>query len=255
MSNPRKSNTENKKITLYSEVSGICPLCNTDLMYEKNGSKEKKGEIAHIYPLNLKPDEVMTLKDVKKLSDDPNSLDNLIYLCVECHTKFDNPRTLVEYEKLYKIKSDLIKISKEINLWSTSSLEKEIDEIIDFLANTELDFTEDIISYNPKTITEKTNSSITVLTKRKIERNVQDYFSLINFKFTEIDKKSPTTSETISTQIKLHYLKLKKGIPDYNQRDIFEAMVLWLYKTSQNKSKESCEIIISYFIQNCEIFE
>lgn len=255
MSNPRKSNTENKKITLFSEVSGICPLCNTDLMYEKKGLKEKKFEIAHIYPLNLKPDEVITLKDVKKLNDDPNSLDNLICLCVECHTKFDNPRTLEEYEKLYKLKFDLIKISKERNLWSTSSLEKEIDELIDFLANTELDFTDDIISYNPKTIVAKTNSTITVLTKRKIERNVQDYFSLINFKFTEIDKKFPTTSETISTQIKLHYLKLRKGIPDYNQHEIFEAMVLWLHKTSQNKSKDSCEIIISYFIQNCEIFE
>ena len=42
MSNVRKTNTENKKLTLYSEVDGICPLCNSDLMYEKGGLKEKK---------------------------------------------------------------------------------------------------------------------------------------------------------------------------------------------------------------------
>lgn len=255
MSNQRKTNTENKKLTLYAEVDGICPLCNSDLMYEKGGLKEKKFEIAHIYPLNLKASEIIVLNNVKKLSSDPNSLDNLICLCVECHTKFDNPRTLIEYEKLFKIKSDLIKLSKEKNLWTNSSLENEIDDLVDFLANTDFDYADDILTYNPKTISEKTNSTITVVTKRKIERNVQDYFNSINLKFVEIDKKIPTTTETISTQIKLHYLKLKKEIPDYNQKEIFDAMVNWLHKTSNNNSKDSCEVIISYFIQNCEIFE
>ena len=256
MSNPRRKFTENEKLILYSEVGGVCPLCSNELMYEKSKTKNKNFEIAHIYPLNPKPQELIVLKDVKRLNSDVNHLDNLLCLCNDCHTKFDNPRTKEEYEELYTLKSGLIKLSKEKNLWSNSTLENEITQLINYLVNTDFVFTEeDVLSYNPKTISEKTNSTITVLTKRKIERNVQDYFSFINFKFSEIDKIKPTTTETISTQIKLHYLKLKKEIPDYNQKEVFDAMVNWFQRTSQNNSKESCEIIVSYFIQNCEVFE
>ncbi|QFG52958.1 ABC-three component system protein [Chryseobacterium sp.] len=256
LSNPRRKFTENEKLVLYSEVGGVCPLCSNDLMYEKSKTKNKNFEIAHIYPLNPKPEELIVLKDVKRLNSDINHLDNLLCLCNGCHTKFDNPRTKEEYEELFTLKSGLIKLAKEKKLWSNSTLENEISELINCLVTTDFVFTNgDILSYNPKTITEKTNATITVLTKRKIERNVQDYFSFINFKFSEIDKIKPTTTETISTQIKLHYLKLKKEIPDYNQKEVFDAMVNWFQITSQNSSKEACEIIVSYFIQNCEVFE
>jgi len=67
-----------------------------------------------------------------------------------------------------------------------------------------------------------------------------------------LDFLEPMTTETISSQIKTHFLLLKKqGI---NQKEIFEAMVTWLQKQTRQDSREASEIIISYFIQNCEIF-
>lgn len=255
MSNHRTKPTPNQTLVLFAEVEGVCPNCPKELIYEKKGQKQKNFEIAHIYPLNPKPSELVTLKNVKKLSNEPNDLKNLICLCNECHTKFDNPRTLEEYEILYSKKEALIKQNKEKSLWENGSVENEIDELISFLADTDFEFDEDMLNYNPKTIDDKTNGTITPLTKRQIHRNVQDYFNSIRFKFTEIDKIKPLTTETISTQIKVHYLKIRKEIPDYNQHEIFEAMVSWLCKISKIESKVSCEIMVSYFIQNCEIFE
>ncbi|MCL1690467.1 ABC-three component system protein [Elizabethkingia anophelis] len=255
MSNPRTTASENQKLLLFTEVNGVCPLCYKELMYEKNNKKHKKFEIAHIYPLNPKSDELIILNNVNKLSTDPNSINNLICLCNECHTKFDNPRTLEEYQKLCSIKEELIKFSKERTLWENSCIERELNELIAFLADNDLEFnTQDILTYNPKTIDEKVNTSITSLVKRKIHRNVQDYYNSVNLKFIEIDNIKPTTTETISTQIKMHYLRIKKEIPDYDQKQIYEAMVNWLHKVSNTKSRETSEIIISYFIQTCEIF-
>lgn len=255
MSNPRISPTKNQTLYLFAEVGGVCPNCPKELIYEKEGQRQKSFEIAHIYPLNPTPPELITLKDVEKLSDEPNDLKNLICLCVECHTKFDKPRTREEYEDLYNKKLALIRYSKEKSLWESSTIEKEIDELIAFLANTDFDLEEDILTYDPKTIDKKTNNTITSLTKRRIHRNVQDYFTLIKFKLGEVEKLKPMTTDVISTQIKTHYLKIRKEIPDYNQHEIFEAMVSWLCKISKIDSRESCEIMASYFVQNCEIFE
>ena len=88
--------TENQKLLLFAEVDGVCPNCPNVLMYDKNGRKYKEFQIAHIYPLNPKPDEIETLRNEERLSKDPNHLDNLICLCESCHTKFDKPRTAEE---------------------------------------------------------------------------------------------------------------------------------------------------------------
>lgn len=256
MKDNRIKPTENQKLLLFAEVNGVCPTCPNQLIYEKNKKNYKRFEIAHIYPLNPTKPEFELLKKEEKLDSDPNSLHNLICLCVDCHTKFDKPRTVEEYKNLVSIKKKLINRNKEKEIWNNTNLEKEIFDIIELLSDEDLDFnSDDILNYDPKTIDNKTNNSITFLTKRTIHRNVQDYYSLINNKFKEIDKIIPLTTETISCQIRTHYLSLSKQQIDRSQKDIFDGMVIWLSKKTNQQSNEASEIVISYFIQNCEIFE
>jgi hypothetical protein len=85
-------------------------------------------------------------------------------------------------------------------------------------------------------------------------RNVQDYFQIVKSKFIELDKITPLTTETISAQIKTHYLLLCKEHKEVNQKIIFDALVSWLSKRTKQDNDEASEIIISYFIQNCEVF-
>jgi hypothetical protein len=254
--NNRKNISRYDELQLFAEVDGICPNCPTILIGNKGGKKRKDYEIAHIYPLNPKVEETEILKNQEILNHDLNHSDNLICLCLKCHNEFDNPRTLEEYLNLLNKKKDLIRLSKEKSYWLNSNIENEIFEIIDFLANEDFDFNEpDILNYNPKTIDDKTDYTITKLTKRKIHKNVQDYFNQVKNKFRDLDSLQPGTTETISIQIKQHYLLLKKNDSKKNQKEIFDAMIEWLNKRTNNKSCESSEIIISYFIQNCEIFE
>ena len=251
MGKDRRTIPPNEKLILHSEVNGICPLCPTVLIYEKNGKHQKGFEIAHIYPLNPLPKEIILLKDEEHLNSDLDHGDNLICLCNPCHKRYDKDKTVEEYRELGKKKKDILKRKKEQEIWSKTSIEKEILEIIDLLVAQELEY-EDNLEYSPKTIDNKTNDSITVLTKRKIHQNVQDYFYSISAKFKELDFLEPMTTEVISSQIKTHYLLLRKQ--GSNQKEIFEAMVSWLQKQTKQENREASEIIISYFIQNCEIF-
>lgn len=254
--NNRKKISRYDELQLFAEVDGVCPNCPTILIGNKVGKKRKDYEIAHIYPLNAKAEEFEILKNQEILNEDLNHIHNLICLCLKCHNEFDNPRTLEEYLTLVKKKKDLIRLSKEKSIWINSNIEDEIFQIIDFLANEDFDFNqEDILNYDPKTIDEKTDSTITKLVKRKIHKNIQDYFNRVKSKFRELDYLQPGTTETISIQIKQHYLLLKKHNSEKNQKEIFDAMIEWLNKRTNNQSYESSEIIISYFIQNCEIFE
>jgi hypothetical protein len=256
MKDERRKFSENEKLQLFAEVEAMCPNCPNVLMYEKNGKRYKEFEIAHIYPLNPKPEEKELLKNEEKLHNDPNHLNNLICLCVGCHTKFDKPRTVDEYRDLVSKKKALIIRFKERENWNNTKFENEIFHIIEFLSNLDIDIpTTDVLSYNPKTIEEKTDDSIGFITKRSIHRNVQDYYHLIKEKFAEIDTISPLSTETISSQIKSYYLTLRKQNLDSSQQKIFNSLVEWLSKMTNQASREACEIIISYFIQNCEVFE
>jgi len=251
----REAFTENDKLILFSEVEGMCPLCPNSLMYEKKSQSRKNFEIAHIYPLNPNEEELELLKNEEKLSTDPNDLKNLICLCVSCHTKFDKPRTLDEYKELVSIKKTLLRQTKNKSLWGDTKIENEIKEIIRILATEEIDLSkEDILKYDPKEIDKKVNDSITLLTKRKIHRNVQDYFQIVKSKFIELDRLTPLTTETISSQVKSHFLLLCKEHKDINQKIIFDALVSWLSKRTKQDNDEASEILISYFIQNCEVF-
>lgn len=247
--------TENQKLLLFAEVDGVCPNCPNVLMYDKNGRKYKEFQIAHIYPLNPKPHEIETLKDEERLSKDPNHLDNLVCLCESCHTKFDKPRTVEEYQKLVLKKKDLIRLNNEKSIWKNTILENEIGQIIHSLASGDIDFeVDEMLNYDPLTIDKKTDDSITILTKRKIHRNVQDYYHIIRQKFVDLDNETPLTTETISTQIKSHYLLLSKRNESTNQKEIFDGMVNWLKRQTNQTTHDASEIVVSYFIQNCEVF-
>lgn len=255
MSKKREAFTENDKLILYAEVDGMCPVCQNALMYEKNKQNHKNFEIAHIYPLNPKNEELELLKYEEILSTNPNNLKNLICLCVSCHTKFDKPRTIEEYRELVTIKKTLTRESKDKLLWNDTKIESEIVEIIKLLLNEDIELsTKDILAYDSKEIDRKVNDTITLLTKRKIKLNVQDYFNIVKNKFIELDKITPLTTETISSQIKTHYLLLCKEHKDINQKVIFDSMVNWLSKGANQSSNEASEILISYFVQNCEVF-
>lgn len=251
----RKAYTENENLILFNEVNGICPSCTTPLLYEKGRRIEKIYEIAHIYPLNPKPEELIELNDVKKLfANNPNELKNVICLCPNCHTKFDKPRTKEEYNDLFKIKEKLLDISENRQKWHEFKLEDEIQVLIERLANEDyrLNNIEDEIEYDPEEISKKLNSSITSLLSKKIERNVSEFYPVVSHIFKQQDFISPLTTEKVSAQVKLYYLENKN---DDSQNVVFKNTVDWIHAKTGAYSIEAAEILASYFVQNCELFE
>jgi len=75
---------------------------------------------------------------------------------------------------------------------------------------------------------------------------------VIKCKLINIENFEPTKTDSILAQIKLMFLELNRN-KNLSKQDILEFMVLWLHKKT-NKSIGSCEIVVYFFIQNCEVF-
>jgi hypothetical protein len=253
MGNTRKKYSNAQNVALVSQVNRVCPLCSEPLFYQKRGKSFKNYEIAHIYPLNPTKNELDLLADEERLSEDVNDENNLIPLCEVCHGKFDKPRTVEEYRYLFDLKKGLIEHSGQEAIWKRYAIEDEINQIIDAIYDDpELDNDVDI-EFIPKKVEEKLNETISRPTKRKIKSNVREYYLYIKNKFSTLDQSDSDLSEMISIQIKTYYLKQKRM--GFEQQAIFDNIVTWIHSKTKPKTRDAAEIIASFFVQNCEVFE
>lgn len=247
----RKSPTENMGLILFDEVGGICPQCTKPLMRKSNGRMTKLFEVAHIYPNSPRPHEVDLLKSEERLSDDVDGEANLIALCRDCHKIFDSPRTIDGYREMVAIKKTLQCLSNLKKGWFDNSIDDEINKVIASLASYSGEALEEL-SLEAITIDSKSDETLGSLVKIKIKNNVKYFYSEIKSKFSELDKTQPYTSDTIYSQVKTYYLKLKKQ--NLTQPQIFSALTDWIKNSTDCKNTEASEIMVSFFIQNCEVY-
>jgi transcriptional regulator NrdR family protein len=246
----RKKYTPNEYIILYNEVDGLCPLCGIKLMYEKGNKLNKRVNLAHIYPHSPTEEEKELLKGVEKLSDNLEDIKNIICLCPNCHKHFDKPRTLEDYNKLLNIKKNILKENDIKDTFQDYKIEDDIKKILNKLTNDDI-ATDIELKYDPKVIDKKLNNTIPSITKRTIKSNVSEYFHIIRHELQNLDAITPNKATKIATQIKSFYLETSEKTEI--QETIYNGLIEWLHSNT-NINKNASAIVISYFIQNCEVF-
>lgn len=249
----RRSISETEHITLMAQVDSCCPLCGDAILYTKKGRTYKQYDVAHIFPLNPTPEEQLTLSGVKLLSKDVNHIDNLIPLCLPCHEKFDKPRTASEYNELAALKRSLLEREHQQKLQFQYKLQDDIRAVVDALHTADLGDATATLAYDPKTLESKLANKISRPAKQKIVHNVADYFQVVKAAFQDMEKEDPGSVALISSQVKTYYLAQKHHGVKSDQ--IFPNLVDWIRVKTKASNPDAPEIIVSFFIQNCEVFE
>ncbi|WP_172681131.1 ABC-three component system protein [Pseudomonas kilonensis] len=247
----RKKPTENTNILLVGEVSSRCPKCGKGLMFTKGTTNSKKFEVAHIYPFSPTAAEKDLLKNEIRLNEDVDHIDNLIALCFDCHNEFDNPRTIAEYREMVQLKKSIIEKNNNKKLMDDFTIEAEIVNIIDALESIASESTE--LSLEPKRVDQKINKSMSPLTKNRIKSNVTNYYLFVRQRLAALEMSKPASSTLICAQVKTFYLK--QSTLTNNQQTIYSNVVEWIMTRTRSQSREASEIIASFFVQNCEIFD
>lgn len=249
----RRSLTDNQWYDLFSEQRGFCfgPICNKEkLIQEKNNRRIKLGEGAHIFPLNPTERESIVLNGVEVLGGDVNGLNNIILLCPNCHTYFDKERDLATYREMVNIKKEIIRQSRTLSLYNELYIEDELQEIIDLIVeNPTFDEVAELTT-EYKDIEDKMDDDY----EKYIIESVKGYFRTFYVTITDIiknkDSENGSTLRVVSSQIRTAYLKLAEENP---RGEVLNVMVDWLQSVT-SKKRQHCEVVIAYFIQNCEVF-
>ena len=91
-----------------------------------------------------------------------------------------------------------------------------------------------------------------MLLKKRIGVYVTDYYPYIRDCFKEQEGVDGFRLDALSLQIKCCFIKME-GISE-NKSDIFDHLVDWIKSKTRSTSKDACEAVISFFVQNCEVF-
>lgn len=254
VTNNRRAYNDAETAGLLSQVNSRCPLCDCFLFYRKGQRQHKAYELAHIYPLNPRPEEIIELAKSPRLCVDVNDPDNIIPLCVSCHERFDKPRTAGEYLNLYQIKFDTLQQERQRSLASQYPLEQQIATVIAHLHDAEVDRgSSSALSFTPKSVNDKLDATMPPPTKQKVRNAVEDYFLHVQAAFLELERSDPGCSEQICIQVRSFYVMQKRQrLP---QAEVFSNLVAWIRVRSKASTLESVEAVASFFIQNCEVFE
>jgi cytochrome c553 len=246
----RKKITANFGARLLAEANNLCPLCGKRLLGEKAGNSIRLYERAHIYPHRPTDEQLIALKNVPK-AENSESFENLIALCEDCHDKQDFHTSAEDYMRLYNIKQQLMRQTKALDDAVTIQIEDEIEGVLKKLKDIE---TEKLIplSYDAISVDKKIAQENRILLN-DIRDKVARYFPFVQETFKNIDKAGLRKFDMIAGEIRLCFLKVNAN--GLSQEEVFSELVTWLNSKTQYQSKKACEVIISFFVQNCEVFD
>ncbi|KIL20595.1 MULTISPECIES: ABC-three component system protein [Bacillus] len=248
----RRNLTPQENAILLAEVGSLCPIDAKTLTYEKKGRQYKSWEGAHIYPLNPTEEEIELLKDEERIHEDVNNIRNFIALCKECHTRYDNPRTVEEYRQLLSIKKNILSKKETRSKYADYQIEKEIKEVIKSLVEESDEELYTPLNYDALQLDIKADDTLSRMTKNRIRHEITENYIYIRQLFKEMDSQYPRKFKSIASQVRSFHDNM--SVTEPSQEVMYDLLTEWLYKKTGNISKGACAIIISFFIQNCEVF-
>lgn len=249
----RSKITKNEDHAHLLEVSGLCPLCGKYLLAQKGKKQSKLYQIAHIYPNSPTKHQVEELDGLERLGTNCEDFENKISLCKDCHGLYDYRVTKEEYLKLLSIKKYLLLKSKMSLDTSHLDVEEELELVINSIKNiTEDELRKINLKYKGVLVNKKFESHYFIL-KSKIEAYICLYYNYIKDMFRNLEIEDKIQFNIIAAQFRISYLKCAKS--DTDKEIIFDRMVRWLKSKVDNTSLIACEIIVSFFVQNCEVFD
>lgn len=245
----RKRPTDKENLRYILEVGNECPMCGK-IITDFSADKHKLYEIAHIFPNSPTEKEKSVLADVEVLGENSESFENKIALCRDCHKEYDEHKTIEKYNAMLNLKKKLLQNNKAQTALSHNVIEKELLDVVQQISS---------LSTNPDSIFEMEPLSYTVMSvKAKIPSNnllrtdveglVSSYFLYLKDLFKNLDEVS---FETIAASFKHSYCQALKEKLD--QEEIFESLIDWV-KSKTRCSRTVARILVSYFIQNCDVY-
>ena len=234
---------------LLAEANYECPLCHRKLVDTVKGQAIKKYRITQIFPDDLDENTASEFNTVYKAPRRLDTPENLIALDEDCSDRYLLSPTVEEYKKLREIKEVIARNFAAKAAVNNVQLEDDIRTVLDALSEIR-DASELVqLEYDALHIDEKFEPENFIL-KNETQLQVVMYYRYIERVFSE----SEADFDMIATEIKISSRKLEQS--GMSQAEVISQLSEWI----RNKAglgingQLACNIVVSFFIQNCEVF-
>lgn len=220
---------------LLNEAGHYCPFpgCGRSLTKAGGGRSIESYEVSVI--------------DKKKAPE----IQNLVALCPQCHATYFLDDTPKSQKELLEVKKLLETHSSAVSMLDNLPLEAGIISVIKKVSKLK---EEDLVaaSLDPKEIKQKVKPSDDFALYNQVNMFVSMYFLKIREIMINLDKRGDIDYDEIQNQIRAIYKRLKKARK--SKTEIYNEIVAKVQRVSLQENIY-CQIIVSYFIQSCEVFD
>lgn len=179
----------------------------------------------------------------------PATPENLLPLCPSCYAKVKQSQAPQVRRRMQELKEQLLWESQQQAILSAEHLEHGVEQILNRIALTPPEKLEPL-NHPPVSVRKKIEPRHNLLYV-KVLSYVTAYYSNVDQWLKQLDQKGTLCFQTLCNQMRLSYLKLE--LDGLSQPEIFQQLVEWLHGNT-NQDRSACEVVVSYFVQNSEVF-
>lgn len=246
------SATFSTKIILAKRSGNRCalPTCHVALAQDtESGSALSIGEAAHI--LGDKPGSARYDPEITERKRD--HVDNLLYVCGNCHKIIDRDVESYPIERLRQIKADHeAKVEAGVNAALASVGFPELRKVVERLSSTSPIPTDSSLELLPPDAKIKRNdlgpgSRNTITMGLALSSTIRQFVS-------EIESDDPEWPDRLKNGFVSRYLRLRKE--GYRGDELFELMSAYATRGFHQRSEQCAAIsVLVYMFEACEVFE
>lgn len=233
-----------------------CPICQNNLFLNKNSKRNFcQYKIVKIYDARLLSQTDLFTK--VEIPDNPDDNSNKIALCTKCGNRYEKKPTIEQYNTLMNLKKSLVKLNAVSNKLGSLHLEADINALLSSLTNlVDPEQLKDLdLNLTPLSVEEKIKNNLPLLIETKDQ--VIHYFNYIMNVYSDLDCMK-TGSDEIASDIGKAYRKIKND--GFSQDEIVNMLTEWIinkstYIAEKDKYRRAARIVVSYYIQSCQVFE
>ncbi|PKK97436.1 MAG: hypothetical protein CVV57_09745 [Tenericutes bacterium HGW-Tenericutes-2] len=245
--------TTYEEIPYLSEANNHCPLCGNDLVRNIRGRRNAFYGITKVYDEEFDDETKKELESVHPAPSSIDTKDNRIALCLSCYSDYRANPTHDTYQRLISKKQSFERNSEIDAALSRIDVEKSIEKIINDLGNLSSDKAAGLLPLDPKEIKDKITDD--VILRDDVTHWVLKYYKFIEQQFSNLDSSGKTRFKVIANQVSTAFESLD-ALELMNQQEIFNRLSLWM-ADDLGYSLDMISVVnimIAFFVQNCEVF-
>lgn len=172
-----------------------------------------------------------------------------VVLCVDCARELQNASESKKLELLNE-KHNLEQMASATDAASRITVERQIEDVLRQISEINIICDDETkLNFDPIPIEKKIPAS---LFREKVLWNAKYWYKAVNTPLDNLAGENKLNVDRFAKSIKRMYEDASETLT--SQSAIFNVLVEMLYSKTGRKYKEACEIIISYFVQRCEVF-